>query len=715
MASLLEQVEEWKLDKISCGEFTKATPDYVAPRLGGSYPNMAKIADTGAWVVLGDFGDVVTIEIRGQLMLDGSGDTWRYDGTLPYTTGVGDLPTDPNWTQVDVSPDKARINELTGHYIVETKAEAVALGVLPVGTIVEISSDSGKGFRWVSVASSTYTDTGDPDYCENFIEVLAGAGLEKSIVSGILNYLLTNETLDSAYRRRKTTVIKNDHVLTAQHIMADGERLLGEGMRNGTLYNNTTAPLLATYDDVGAVKTYNQEIDGVTITSSDGSLVNPSAAISIVDTGKNRVSNSYIKKHAIGIQFEASVGYNSNDLSLIQNTTALKFISPSNVGGCTFTTFNKTVITQSTNILSFDGFSRGLHFNECSFEVSTNFVDTAGNGALHNFVIRNSWFEGMTNINLDDANVGILDTCYFAGDNTVSGHVKILNGHVTPSSVIGQLYTDTEISEVSATSITYPGNNAQHGLLLTMPQIGSASTPVDHQQNQATQQSVLMASHAGTLFGYCPKPIKNLINKISQTAYNPGGYWPYGGATVTTGQADMFGTNTAATLSSGSDRGSSNIPTVAGQWYSFQMAFESAVNNVFKITVTGQTGSNLLKTNGYKVGDDDVRVVHMLFKADSASVRINIITTVGTLKIHRLGVFAGTQLRPMIPELRNVAVPFINKFTNIEAFAAAAPTTGEWKVGDKIINTTPASGGSIGWVCTTAGTPGTWKTYGVIS
>jgi hypothetical protein len=30
-------------------------------------------------------------------------------------------------------------------------------------------------------------------------------------------------------------------------------------------------------------------------------------------------------------------------------------------------------------------------------------------------------------------------------------------------------------------------------------------------------------------------------------------------------------------------------------------------------------------------------------------------------------------------------------------------------------NSAPTAGGNIGWVCTTAGTPGTWKTFGAIA
>ena len=43
------------------------------------------------------------------------------------------------------------------------------------------------------------------------------------------------------------------------------------------------------------------------------------------------------------------------------------------------------------------------------------------------------------------------------------------------------------------------------------------------------------------------------------------------------------------------------------------------------------------------------------------------------------------------------------------------PTGGTWKVGDVVNKLTPTAGGTIGWVCTTAGTPGTFKTFGAIS
>jgi len=45
----------------------------------------------------------------------------------------------------------------------------------------------------------------------------------------------------------------------------------------------------------------------------------------------------------------------------------------------------------------------------------------------------------------------------------------------------------------------------------------------------------------------------------------------------------------------------------------------------------------------------------------------------------------------------------------------AAPTTGTWAVGDTCWNSAPAAGGAPGWVCTTAGTSGTWKAMALLA
>ncbi|HDR4702404.1 BppU family phage baseplate upper protein [Bacillus paranthracis] len=49
-------------------------------------------------------------------------------------------------------------------------------------------------------------------------------------------------------------------------------------------------------------------------------------------------------------------------------------------------------------------------------------------------------------------------------------------------------------------------------------------------------------------------------------------------------------------------------------------------------------------------------------------------------------------------------------------YLTAPPATGmgKWNVGEVVWNSAPAAGGYMGWICTVAGTPGTWKGFGLI-
>lgn len=58
---------------------------------------------------------------------------------------------------------------------------------------------------------------------------------------------------------------------------------------------------------------------------------------------------------------------------------------------------------------------------------------------------------------------------------------------------------------------------------------------------------------------------------------------------------------------------------------------------------------------------------------------------------------------------QSVASPTLTLSTfKIEFFAAAPPLTGNWTVGSSIVNSSPAVGSPVGWVCSVAGPPGTW-------
>jgi hypothetical protein len=49
-----------------------------------------------------------------------------------------------------------------------------------------------------------------------------------------------------------------------------------------------------------------------------------------------------------------------------------------------------------------------------------------------------------------------------------------------------------------------------------------------------------------------------------------------------------------------------------------------------------------------------------------------------------------------------------------QRYGPAIPTTGTWALGETLLNSEPAVGEAAGWVCTVAGTPGTWQPFGPV-
>ena len=79
-----------------------------------------------------------------------------------------------------------------------------------------------------------------------------------------------------------------------------------------------------------------------------------------------------------------------------------------------------------------------------------------------------------------------------------------------------------------------------------------------------------------------------------------------------------------------------------------------------------------------------------------------------TLSFRLTGLF-----RKIIQQLNGISEGSITACGNA---ATSAPTTGAWQQGDFIRNSAPTELGTAGskyvihgWICTTAGTPGTWK------
>ncbi|MCJ8334948.1 MAG: glycoside hydrolase family 55 protein [Epibacterium sp.] len=104
-----------------------------------------------------------------------------------------------------------------------------------------------------------------------------------------------------------------------------------------------------------------------------------------------------------------------------------------------------------------------------------------------------------------------------------------------------------------------------------------------------------------------------------------------------------------------------------------------------------------------------------------------IIDNPGDITIWRPGVYAGNATIDSRPKRDPLSAGFeagwLSAYPalcervggNLVFQGASPPASGAYLVGDKVVNTQPAASGNIGWVCTTAGSPGTWKTYGSIA
>lgn len=107
-------------------------------------------------------------------------------------------------------------------------------------------------------------------------------------------------------------------------------------------------------------------------------------------------------------------------------------------------------------------------------------------------------------------------------------------------------------------------------------------------------------------------------------------------------------------------------------------------------------------------GEDD-----FAFTVGSAVKKMLVIISDGTANL-RIRSFAVETLDGHHPTAWVASGSAHDKIVPPYNVGTAAPTSGTWTLGRLIYSDTPTSGGYLGWVCTTAGTPGTWKGFGEI-
>ncbi len=123
------------------------------------------------------------------------------------------------------------------------------------------------------------------------------------------------------------------------------------------------------------------------------------------------------------------------------------------------------------------------------------------------------------------------------------------------------------------------------------------------------------------------------------------------------------------------------------------------INSGHTLTTTEVLPHNTWRNGFLTVQATDTSLIDWGFRCPDDSP----VTPSGVTKIRIASIYVGTGYGA--PALTSGG--FAGK--PIEWWASAAPTYGSYYVGDRVWNTNPASGGPPGYVCTTAGSPGTWK------
>lgn len=133
---------------------------------------------------------------------------------------------------------------------------------------------------------------------------------------------------------------------------------------------------------------------------------------------------------------------------------------------------------------------------------------------------------------------------------------------------------------------------------------------------------------------------------------------------------------------------------VVGEWYTLVIAVQC---DELPVLVSGWSREMIRRPTG-----SSFRTFVVPFKAGATTLGILAPTATKALHVGYAAVYEGMQLNAMDVEV----------VVNPVVYNTAAPTTRTWKVGDIVINKTPAVGQPKSWVCTVAGTPGTWVSQG---
>lgn len=280
----------------------------------------------------------------------------------------------------------------------------------------------------------------------------------------------------------------------------------------------------------------------------------------------------------------------------------------------------------------------------------------------------------------------VLDTNTVAGFNCLQGQSGCVNGVVSGNvfrNVQRGIYFETgTITDILITGNVVEGGIATSGTPDGITVVGGSRITITNNTIKETERHGILISNCGNVL-----VANNNISPNSAQALQGVG---------------ICGVYTA----------SNNDISIVGNV--INGGFESA-----DTSANSGSGAIALEASGFTL-------TRVLVKGNVAQTLTNIATERGIRLV--TGTFASTivegNFTPGIIETSAAAITLNNRagrviptnaFGQVIGFDSSAPASGTHFVGEVQLHSAPASGGNIGWVCTTGGTPGTWKTFGAIA
>jgi hypothetical protein len=341
---------------------------------------------------------------------------------------------------------------------------------------------------------------------------------------------------------------------------------------------------------------------------------------------------------------------------------------------------------------------------------TSNVVFDGGAGETNGDVTSTYTFDGLT----------IKSASYYFKSSLVS----LINTYIAEATVSPAIICET--STVLTLSEVYG-----YGVVFSSGCIFCDSTSYVVNAGSTSLQSSVGASVSGTIMGNTPPastlqlgpPIVYETTNLPNTCTFPaGGDLADANGTTSSGygQDSTYGLFTTATFgTSGAGRMRFTIPVAADNdlsivSFSVRAGGNTILNCRFSGGQTGSTSTSLFAGRWYRV----TWVVSNALIANSG-LELNVDVTGVVIDVCKFQQFTGPPnnsntisiLNAMLAGAYNPKIKALKQFYEVNA----APTVGAWNKGDIVYHNNPAPSGNIGWVCTTAGVPGTWKTFGAIS